>query len=727
MNKSITNSVYMRFTTIDIGNITIAAPNNIAAYTLILPINDGISGQVLSTDGVGNTSWITPSAGTVSSVGLVAPSIFTVTNSPVTTSGNLTLSYSGTALPPANGGTGLTALGANNTYLSVVGGVSTWRTDYDGFRYKYSKQATWSSTIGPTAVYSVHCWSPQLGLYVAIANGICGTSPNGVTWTARTVLSIFHRDVCWSPELGLFAICASTGVNNRISTSPDGITWTARTTTSDSWYVITWIPQLLIFLSISDTGLSMTSPDGITWTMSGTVGGAATTLHVEWAPTLGLAVVVRAGANEVYWSTNSVTWTQTVSTVGTPRSLCWSPELGIFVMITTTNVYTSTNGTTWTIGVANPASTNFTYCAWSGAHSVFVATSNGASTSRIGVSYDGVTWTYLTETTAIRDIIWSEELDIFTGLMSATQHLRSTPFTSTPYNTPSNIFSTLSTLYGGTGSSSASTGTGGVVLSTTPTLITPILGVATATTISLPATITSAKISMYGPAANAFQFDGFGTKTNTLQYQVTNTTTNHVFYAGTSSTTDTELFRIKGTGGFTSTGASTVTGTFGVTGDSTLTGNATVSGSLVSATPLWGGKFQATNQSVGAASETYAQDLSTNIGGSALTASSTGYQNLLGRTVIVQFTYCVFWDPAVGGGVVQAAIRKNGTDKSGASYASVFATTYYASCTGSTTVSLANGDYIELWIRNNLGGSLSIKGTPAGDSATTQLYYYILN
>lgn len=47
--------------------------------------------------------------GTVSSVALTAPSIFTVSGSPVTGSGTLTLTYSGTALPIANGGTNATS------------------------------------------------------------------------------------------------------------------------------------------------------------------------------------------------------------------------------------------------------------------------------------------------------------------------------------------------------------------------------------------------------------------------------------------------------------------------------------------------------------------------------------------------------------------------------------------------------------------------------------------
>lgn len=58
--------------------------------------------------------------GTVTSVGLAAPAIFTVTNSPVTGSGTLTLSYSGSALPVANGGTGVTtSTGTGSVVLSA--------------------------------------------------------------------------------------------------------------------------------------------------------------------------------------------------------------------------------------------------------------------------------------------------------------------------------------------------------------------------------------------------------------------------------------------------------------------------------------------------------------------------------------------------------------------------------------------------------------------------------
>ena len=74
--------------------------------------------------GDGTTAWNSLSyaggTGTVSSVALSAPAFLSVGGSPVTTSGTLALSYSGTALPVANGGTGVTtSTGSGNTVLST--------------------------------------------------------------------------------------------------------------------------------------------------------------------------------------------------------------------------------------------------------------------------------------------------------------------------------------------------------------------------------------------------------------------------------------------------------------------------------------------------------------------------------------------------------------------------------------------------------------------------------
>lgn len=53
----------------------------------------GTSGQVLQSNGAAAPSWVAASTGTVTSVGLSLPSIFTISGSPVTTSGTLTATF----------------------------------------------------------------------------------------------------------------------------------------------------------------------------------------------------------------------------------------------------------------------------------------------------------------------------------------------------------------------------------------------------------------------------------------------------------------------------------------------------------------------------------------------------------------------------------------------------------------------------------------------------------
>jgi hypothetical protein len=69
------------------------ADNAIDALNNLLPDQAGNSGKFLSTDGAGAISWETVAgSGTVTSVDLTAPAIFTVSGNPITTSGTLDLS-----------------------------------------------------------------------------------------------------------------------------------------------------------------------------------------------------------------------------------------------------------------------------------------------------------------------------------------------------------------------------------------------------------------------------------------------------------------------------------------------------------------------------------------------------------------------------------------------------------------------------------------------------------
>jgi len=108
----------------------------------------GSATQVLTSAGSGTPTWSSPATGSVTSVGLTAPAIFTVTGSPVTSSGTLALTYSGTALPVLNGGTGSTTnagaafalKGANADITSITGLTTALSAGQGG-----TAQSTWTT------------------------------------------------------------------------------------------------------------------------------------------------------------------------------------------------------------------------------------------------------------------------------------------------------------------------------------------------------------------------------------------------------------------------------------------------------------------------------------------------------------------------------------------------------------------------------------------------------
>jgi len=119
--------------------------------------------------------------------------------------------------------------------------------------------------------------------------------------------------------------------------------------------------------------------------------------------------------------------------------------------------------------------------------------------------------------------------------------------------------SALPTANGGTGSTSASTGTGGVVLSTSPTLTTPTLGVASGTSLNLTAASGTPALTfnnVVGPrrivlatgVGNNFQYYGFGMENTGIKYSVNASTDSHFFYSGATSTTETLIAWFSGAG-----------------------------------------------------------------------------------------------------------------------------------------------------------------------------------
>ena len=110
----------------------------------------------------GDGTWAVPvnSGGTVTSVAASVPAFLSISGSPITTSGTLAISYSGTALPVANGGTGLTSTptngqidignGTNFTRTTLTAGVGVSITNASGSITIANTQTPVSTTSNAT-------------------------------------------------------------------------------------------------------------------------------------------------------------------------------------------------------------------------------------------------------------------------------------------------------------------------------------------------------------------------------------------------------------------------------------------------------------------------------------------------------------------------------------------------------------------------------------------------
>ncbi len=147
------------------------AIGNGSGYTLA-NLTAGTNVSISNTAG-GITISATPAAGgTVTSVDMSVPSFLSVSGNPITSSGTLAVTYSGTALPVANGGSGATTLSG---YL-FGNGTSAY---------------TASTTIPSTAITGLGTMSTQNANAVAITGGnIDGTIIGATTVAAGSFTTV---------------------------------------------------------------------------------------------------------------------------------------------------------------------------------------------------------------------------------------------------------------------------------------------------------------------------------------------------------------------------------------------------------------------------------------------------------------------------------------------------------------------------------------------------------
>jgi hypothetical protein len=146
-----------------------------------------ISQSGTSTDGyLSSTDWNTfnsktTNTGTVTSVAATVPSFLSVSGSPITTSGTLALTYSGTALPVANGGTGLTAPGSSGNVLTSNG--SEWVSSSAAGGFPSGTALLFQQTAAPTG------WTKSTTHNNKALRVVSGTASSGGTVAFTTAFA----------------------------------------------------------------------------------------------------------------------------------------------------------------------------------------------------------------------------------------------------------------------------------------------------------------------------------------------------------------------------------------------------------------------------------------------------------------------------------------------------------------------------------------------------------
>jgi len=236
-NATFDNVIILETLTLD-GSIILGSPLPIAqggTGQILL----GSPGQVLTSTGGLHMAWVTPGSsgiGTVTSVALTTPSLFTVTGSPITTSGTLAISYtSGQSLPLSSGGTN------NTTSTPTSGFILT------------------SSGSGNT-LWTLPNLASSTGS-VPIAQGGTGQTSTGTTGTVLTVSG--PGTTSWvSPSVGSVTSITMADVGTFITYSPSTITSSG-----------TFTPTLgTLSLSHGGTGQSSLGTPGYYLTTDGSVG-----------------------------------------------------------------------------------------------------------------------------------------------------------------------------------------------------------------------------------------------------------------------------------------------------------------------------------------------------------------------------------------------------------------------------------------------------------------------
>jgi hypothetical protein len=232
------------------------------------------------------------------------------------------------------------------------------------------------------------------------------------------------------PYIPTFTKVVANGLDIVGKISINGITWSGGSALTGTWRWIAYSPSLNLYVSTSyfynAPNNIATSTDGINWTQRACP--ETYTKGICWSPTLGIFVLIvdktwagPGNYNSVYTSTDGINWVARLAPINSIDAVCWSSGLGKFAAVSSNRVIMSSDGIVWTLTATLGASMQSIVCG--GNKFVAVGGSSGLATST-----DGITWIDRVNpfdgSAAQSSVTYSPSLNIYVaiqwGMMGAT-------------------------------------------------------------------------------------------------------------------------------------------------------------------------------------------------------------------------------------------------------------------------------------------------------------------